>query len=126
MESPIDTSIRLFLRVVLPTVIGFLLAEHEDRYGFAVAAIDSHPTIAAIALLAIIALVVAVNRDRLSGCQLSDCRLTLAGEPRRIRIGLCIGPTRPHAVSVSSRVFLGSRNAECWAWHNAGCVDVRS
>ena len=64
MDSPLDTSIRLFLRVVLPTVVGFAMSDGlptirqwSDRFASGVAS---------IALLAIIAIVVAANRQRLS------------------------------------------------------------
>ena len=64
MGSPLETSIRLLLLVVLPTVIGFLLSDRRemicrwsDRYA---------SPVASVTLLAIIALVVAVNRQRLA------------------------------------------------------------
>ncbi len=68
LDSPAVTSMRLLFGVVLPTVVGFVLS---DRWLWIRGVSDRFASlVASVSLLAIIALVVAVNRERLASVSL--------------------------------------------------------
>ncbi|NLE38057.1 MAG: bile acid:sodium symporter family protein [Pirellulaceae bacterium] len=109
--SALDTSLTLLWTVVLPVVVGYLLSRHVPIWAATTGIVG--PIVANLTILWIIAVVVALNRDRLGHCEAALVAALLAINVGGYLAGFAAGRLMrlPQAMRRALTLEVGMQNA---------------